>query len=157
MQQVLYDNSVKVQKPIEKQPNNTKDIEGTSPSKLTKPRQNMSTSLNANDIEGTKANTKQFHYQRKDIRNPLEPIQEQQVAEAKYSYVGGDPAKQIQYKKFENRTLNPYQERGLGGRMRNSMDYTEVYKNKKEDMVKKDKPVFEKKEIEGTKAKPRTH
>lgn len=74
MQQVLYDNSVKVQKPIEKQPNNTKDIEGTSPSKLTKPRQNMSTSLNANDIEGTKANTKQFHYQRKDIRNPLEPI-----------------------------------------------------------------------------------
>lgn len=35
--------------------------------------------LFADDIQGSKSNMKQFHYQRKDMRNPLEPIKEAPV------------------------------------------------------------------------------
>ena len=45
---------------------------------------------------------------------------------------------------------------GLGGRMRSSMDYSEIYNNKKEPVQRFEKPVV-KAEIEGAKAKPRTH
>ena len=106
MAAVMNDTSVKVSKPVEKQPNNITDIEGSRPKNRHVAKPANGRSLNASDIEGAKANVKQYSYHRRDMRNPLEPIKEMRVAETNAPYVGGDPNKQVKYRQFDSQRLN---------------------------------------------------
>ena len=158
MKNIMHDAVVQVQKGNAKQANNVSDIEGTKPKNKHKARNNTAaSSLNCSDIQGAKTGNTHQPFKRKHIRNPLDPIMETPVVDHDSTVLGGSLTSQASQRTFDEGKMSKIQKVSLGGNMRESMDYSQVFENKEKIKQRVVKRPVQKAEIEGTKPKPRTY
>ena len=127
----MYDESVKVTRPPTKQANNIHDIEGARPANKHRAKdRGHGQGLKGDDIAGAKPALKQYSYQRKEARNPLDPVKETAVAEYDAPILGGPRAKAPPPKAYDGTRDSQIKKMGFGGRMRDTLDCTDAYQAK---------------------------